>query len=202
MPGTFRGYRILSFDCAYRTLGWCVLEYDPAGALAALADGRLGDVHKVIRMTHGGIIDTLGGRTVRSTGDVDRARALRAALGTLPPGPFAAVIIEKQPGRIRGKRGCSQAVEAQLVYHYAAATADSAAQIVLVHPREKNALATRIVGPIAVNSYAERKRQTVAALRRLSELFDFRAGRADLADAVLQALARIFPGGQHIRKGK
>jgi len=173
----------ISFDCAYRTLGWCILGYNPQ---RALRDPCYGNARDLFRVIDGGVEDVLGTEIVNVT-HRERARLLGATLDRIIPRELvenAIVIIEHQPRQqsVRGVgtvRGDNQAVEAQLVMYF---TVHAVARgVYLVAPKKKDTISSAILHEPIGKTYAERKKQSRRAYVQLASVFNFDVCLARLA---------------------
>jgi hypothetical protein len=204
-------FLFVGFDCAYRTLGWCILGYNPR----AIDDSR-----EIFHLYNSGVADVLEGcETIAHVAPMMRARKLASAIAQIIPRDFpidhAHVIIEKQPrktgrGIIRGT-SCetNQNVEAQLLYHFA--VTQVARSVYLVSPVQKNKVARALLREEIAKTYAERKKQVRRAFLKFAQLFNFsenadahpllfRNVRADMADACVQIIAAILLCAKDIDK--
>jgi len=194
-------YTFLGFDCAYRTLGWCVLGYNPRGAI--LCPQTLAP-RDVLALRAGGVEDVLGA-PIENIAETERARRLAATVARICAGidiARAIVVIERQPRKCRARRGVhdtNQTIEAQLVLYFSAIA--PARAVHLISGSKKNALAQIILHEPRVATYAERKKQARRAYVHLATLFNFdahpearnyRRVRPDRADACVQIVATIF----------
>lgn len=201
-------YVFIGFDCAYRTLGWCILGYNPrtcANALHGLGD--LSCARNTFRLIGSGVEDVLG----ENIDDVDhstRAKRLLATIRRIIPFDViarATVVIERQPrkqggGRFRsGVHDTNLTVEGQLVYHFSVVC--PAQKVYLVSAGKKNKISCQLLNEERVLTYAQRKKQTRRAFVQLASVFNFdvcpyagvlRHVKADQADACVQIIAAIF----------
>lgn len=147
----------LSFDCANKTLGWCIVEIrdmtdilhtldtiialigvaTPVEILAAIK-GVTRAIRSAVRLDCG-VNDLLKGKRVADVSDLDRTRALRAFLDELGARhrvtPDTIIVIEHQPPKVgiasNTTTGAAM-VEHQLLMYY------SAHQVRLASPKLKN----------------------------------------------------------------
>jgi hypothetical protein len=200
----------IGFDCAYRTLGWCVLGYNPRALTNALRERNEGGLksamRNLFRLRAGGVEDVLG-QKIDTLDPSERAKLLAATLDRIVPRDEiarATVIIEGQP-RKRGVgfnasvRDTNQTVEAHLVFYFSVVR--PAQRVYLISAGKKNKLACALLGEAHVKTYAARKMQSRRAYVRIAEHFNFSAHaealnikrvKADRADACVQIIAAIF----------
>ena len=208
----------IGFDCAYRTLGWCIIGYNPCALTEAARDCARNDcgkpycdrfkqcVRDLFHLRAGGVEDVLG----QNIDEVDpSARAVRLldTIRRIIPEDIIArstVIIEKQP-RKRGAGFCTsvhdtnQTVEAQLVFYFSAIK--PAHKVYLISAGKKNTFACTLLKEEHVKTYNARKKQSRRAYVCMAEHFNFSAHvgaqefrhvKADRADACIQIIAAIF----------
>lgn len=202
----------IGFDCAYRTLGWCILGYNPRAVINCTdAEWRPDQLQSCLRnvfhLIGSGVEDVLG-ENIDGVDHSTRARRLIATLRRIIPPNIvsrAKVVIERQPrkrGRAFGNSAVhdsNQTIEAQLIYHFSVVC--PAACVYLVSAGKKNRISCQLLNEERVGTYVERKKQTRRAFVRLAEHFNFdicpyartyKHVRADQADACIQIIAAIF----------
>jgi len=198
-----RGTIFISFDCAYRTLGWCIVSFNPADTLARMraSENPREELRGLFKILGGGVEDVLGAK-IEDVSHSDRARLLMRTLERImPPADVvsrATIIIEHQPRfqclRGRGSvRGDNQAIEAQLVMYFTAAV--PARRIFLIDPKDKDRISRIIVPPEsgAAETYAVRKKRSRLAFAAMNQTPGQTRGiSADQSDAYLQIIAAII----------
>lgn len=179
--------RIISFDCAYRTLGWCILEITRATANAVIVAS--------------GVTDVLGEKITNTT-CAQRANCLGAFLAAVASEEYVAnaiVLVEEQP-HSQSMHVDNKVIEAQIMFYYTCVR--RALAVYTMKPRKKSLLAEIVLGEPRARVYAERKKQTRRLFARICTSGGCTGGatqqdvythtRADLADALAQALAFVF----------
>lgn len=188
----------IGFDCAYRTLGWCILGWNPhviqdndliiSGDSAQESNTRSDIVASLaacvkrnrsfLHLRAGGVEDVLG-QNIDTVDAPTRARKLADTLNRIIPRDIihrAHVIIERQP-RKRGQFGsvhdANQTIEAQLLFYFSAIY--PAHMVELIHAKKKNQLACVVLGENPVKTYAARKNQSRRLYVHFARLFDFSA---------------------------
>lgn len=199
----------VGFDCAYRTLGWCVMSYNPASFAFPFVVAR---TRNLLRLIGSGVIDVLGDN-IDAFDCGERAAKLHETLVKLVSPALAAraiVIIERQPRkRMRGGgvHDTNQTIESQIVYHFS--TICKARGVYLISATKKNQISAQILHELPAQTYATRKKQTRRAYEHLSRAFNFDAHvgncvmrhiKPDQADACLQIIAAIFLCTKDINK--
>jgi hypothetical protein len=199
----------IGFDCAYRSLGWCILGFNPERAL------RDRDWRNLFRLIAGGVEDVLG-EPIADVSHDQRAIRMHACITRITriiPADIvrrATIVIEHQPRR-QSVRGCgnvhgdNQAVEAQLIFYFS--TIMRAERVFLIDPKKKDIISSVILHEERATKYAERKKQSRRAYVRLAEDFNFAAHpgardfkhlKADRSDACIQIFAAVFLCPQNI----
>jgi hypothetical protein len=192
--------RYLSWDCGYRTLGWCDITIELGGLAeahaiiaAALASGEF-TIHNA------GVADVLGEK-VSAVPVGQRAALLAAFLRTVPIDPTAIVLVEQQPPHLARFGGAASAVPGvvanQLVFYYAAA----GHRVEVVSPKLKNTIALCPEAALANNPTAPehvrkaaRKQQSVANFNWILQRWPYAnptwtpATCNHVADACMQAV--------------
>lgn len=181
-------YTFIGFDCAYRTLGWCILGYNPGALTECLTTSSTKNSKNVselemcarnlFHLRASGVVDVLGA-TIEEVDHSTRAILLAQTLRSIIPADIisrATVIIEKQPRKLGRQFGGSvhdsnQTVEAQLIYHFSVLY--PARRVYLVSPNKKNQLACSLLHEDHVTTYSARKKQSRRAFMRMAELFNF-----------------------------
>jgi len=215
-------HTFIGFDCAYRTLGWCILGYNPRSltraihesnaatngiaTIGATTNGIAPCARDLFCLRAGGVEDVLG-QKIDEVDHAERAIRLATTLRAIIPASIVArstVIIERQP-RKRGRgfssavHDTNQTVEAQLVFYFSAVC--RARKVYLISAGKKNKVACALLREPPVTTYDARKKQSRRAYVRLAEHFNFDAHsracdfphvRADRADACVQIIAGIF----------
>lgn len=195
-------YTFIGFDCAYRTLGWCILGYNPRALTECLTTSPKNALNletcarNLFHLRASGVVDVLGA-TIEEVDHSMRAVLLAQTLRSIIPADIisrATVVIEKQP-RKRGHQfagahagsvhDSNQTVEAQLVYHFSVLY--PARRVYLVSPSKKNRLACSLLHEDHVTTYSARKKQSRRAFMRMAELFNF-----DVVASII--------GGKHRKK--
>lgn len=188
----------IGFDCAFRTLGYSILAYNPRELMPNARD--------VLRLVACGVCDILG-ENIDAVDASERARRFARAMDEIVPASIpvahATVVIEHQPRKLarahaNAREACAS-VESFLVYHFSVVR--PAARVFLIGASKKNVIARALLGEDVARTYAERKKQTRRAFVHLARFFNFdvcaRANdvkhvSADLADSCIQILAAIF----------
>jgi hypothetical protein len=177
----------IGFDCAYRTLGWSILGYNPHAT----------SLRNVYCFRAGGVVDVIG-KIIASVTVQERARALANVLDQITKMvriERAIIVIEEQPHN--GKKSANNfAIESQILYHYTRAAV--ARSIHTIHGSRKNVISRAILHEPLAHNYRERKNQSRRAFVRMISLFDFdiiqhnyAKIRVDLADSCMQIIATI-----------
>lgn len=204
----------VGIDCAYRSLGWSVVVFNPNCCAASSRD--------IFTFVDGGVVDTLGGKSIADVAVGDRARALHATFEMIfavardasAAGAAICVIIEKQPRGVglagAGVHDTNQTIEAQGIFYFSAIRG---LRVYAISPKKKNKAACAILAEDAVKTYAARKMQSRRAFARLAEAYNFGARAAkvvgavsarntpdDLADSCLQIIAAVFLCARDIDK--
>lgn len=209
-------HTFIGFDCAYRTLGWCVLGYNPrvlTRELRATGANALAQcLRDLFHLRAGGVEDVLGDK-IDEFDQATRARQLAAGVrriltaAAIDPATLAqaTVIIERQPRKRKfGFTGSSvhdtnQTIEAQLVFYFSVMC--PARCVYLISAGKKNRLACALLSEPRVKTYPARKKQSRRAYVHLASMFnfdahpqarEFRHVKADRADACVQIIAAIF----------
>lgn len=200
-------FTFIGFDCAYRTLGWCVMGYNPSLLITELSREsapRAQCARNLFHLIGSGVIDVLGGN-IETFGCAERAIKLNEAITGLIPAHVVArsvVVIERQPRKRMhggGVHDANQTIEAQLVYHYS--VVQRAHGVYLISAAKKNKISAQILCEEPARTYATRKKQTRNAYTKLLSVYNFDAHsgarvlrhiKADLADACMQIFAAIF----------
>lgn len=193
-------YTFIGFDCAYRTLGWCILGYNPRALTECLTTSPTTSsttsstkssknvsklemcARNLFHLRASGVVDVLGA-TIEEVDHSTRAILLAQTLRSIIPADIisrATVIIEKQPRKLGRQfagahtgsvHDSNQTVEAQLIYHFSVLY--PARRVYLVSPNKKNQLACSLLHEDHVTTYSARKKQSRRAFMRMAELFNF-----------------------------
>jgi len=215
--------RILSFDCANRSLG--VLDADVNVEIEqdliafaqtdrlclAIAEAKQGDytaayaavkdlanITEFIKVRFSGVVDVLGCK-LKDTDPIFRVKCLKAALDKLEPANSDTfVLIERQPPTRNYK---SSSVQDQICMYYADC------KLALMNPRAKNrihvlaGLEHSVFAKRCRDLYTANKQHSAANIAEFSDCFDLhlldgikKANHDDIADAVMQMLVAIPMG--------
>jgi hypothetical protein len=180
----------IGFDCAYRSLGWSILGYNPHAPL----------LRDIYCFHAGGVVDVIG-KLIATVTVQERASALARVLDQITSMVCIArtiIVIEEQPHN--GKKSANNyAIESQIIYHYTRVAV--ARSIHTIHALRKNVMSRAILHEPVARNYRERKNQARRALVHMIALFNFDALhrdrrdyahiRADLADSCMQIIALI-----------
>lgn len=187
-------YIFISIDCAYRSLGWCILRFAPNEIMRVAKPGE--NIKNLLQFINGDVVDVLDGKLIEDVDVMTRARALHAlftkihkeatdyiAANPTLQRPRIITVIEHQPRH--NVHDTNQAVEAQTAYHFT--IVNPVDQVYLVNPSLKNKIACRLLNEAKVKTYPARKAQSRRAFVRLSEIFNFDARLARFAPATASA---------------
>lgn len=186
--------RILGFDPAYKSIGWCVLDL----YLEAFAPDSAASPLVIVDMN---VVDLLPNKNIAESTERERAAALRALLNHLVAryGVPDHVAIERQAvaggGHIMSTK--SAVIMNQIIYHFA-----ELSEICLIAPAAKNKLSIGGVKCADAADYRARKKHTKAMLPivlqklRSAHLMCRAEYADDMADAMFTAMLcaqKLFP---------
>lgn len=169
--------RILSVDCAHRTLGYTLAEVN----LNFFEDINRADslnsiyncLNSFVVISDCNVIDVLGGKTISSMSKLERVRKIMSAIKSFPPVDL--VIIEDQPiqvGKMGGKHGVSVRsgeVQDVLITYYELL----GVSVVCIPPRLKNNFILG-VNPVRKSSkYEYNKELSVENMRAFCSAFGY-----------------------------
>lgn len=163
--------RILSVDCAHRTLGYTLAEVN----LNFFEDINRADslnsiyncLNSFVVISDCNVIDVLGGKTISSMSKLDRVRKIMAAIKLFPSVDL--VIIEDQPLNVGGKQVRSGEVQDVLITYYELL----GVSVVCIPPRLKNNFILG-VNPVRKSSkYEYNKELSVENMRAFCSAFGY-----------------------------
>lgn len=184
--------KILSWDCAYKTLGWAIITVKPDvlvenQRLKKMADDALGKkdyvrAYEVARRREEllrtwfvvedlGVDDILHDR-VKDTSDVDKARAVHSYLQERNLKGFNLVLIELQPSALsdlqsKVTNNKSSVMSHQLIYHFL----DQNPQVISPRKKTKVCLAPHLEFKVfsqGVNDHNTRKKHSEASIKHVA----------------------------------
>jgi hypothetical protein len=209
----------ISFDCAYRTLGWCILGFNPTRTIIKLREfgANLPQIPRDIpwfNMFHligKGVEDVLGAK-IKDVNRVNRAKLLADTIARIIPRKIiarATIVIEEQlrAQMLRGGfrvAGGNADIEAQLLMYFTAV--EPARKIILINSKIKKKYMEELGLSSANLPYNKRydanKCNSCKAFGMISTQFNFgdvgKTVIADEADACIQILATIFLHPEYI----
>lgn len=218
-PGAQDEHIFIGFDCAYRTLGWCILGFNPAQTAEKMREAcaNLPQVPREIpwfnmfRLIGKGVEDVLGAK-IKDVDRVTRARLLADTITRIIPRDIVArsvVIIEEQlrAQMLRGSfrvAGGNADIEAQLLMYFTAVA--PARKVILINSKVKKRymeeLGLSSAGLAQGKRYDANKCNSCKAFGMVAAQFNFgdvgSTVIADEADACIQILATIFLHPEYI----
>lgn len=209
LPGEQFEHIFIGFDCAYRSLGWCILGFNPAQTIANLhnftAQTKEMPWFNMFRLIGKGVEDVLG-KKIKEVDRITRAKLLADTIDRIIPRDLisrATIIIEEQlrAQQLRGTfrvAGGNADIEAQLIMYFTAV--NRARKIILISSKAKKkymeGLGLSSANLLAKERYAANKCNSCTAFGMIAKHFNFgNVGKsviADEADACIQILATIF----------
>jgi|SRR3989344_2538664 len=161
--------KILSLDCAHRTLGYTVADINDNFA----ADISAADIDTVAKILHSfiiirdiGVIDVIGGR-LKDIPRQDRIRAMISTLEKFPPVDL--VLVEEQPGMIMQKRVSSESAQDIICTFYIM----RGIPVKLIPPAMKNRINLCNVVRGELSKYEYNKRRSVENFRAFCTAFGY-----------------------------
>jgi hypothetical protein len=168
--------RILSIDCAHRTLGYTLAEVNLNFFEDITRVDSLNSIYNCLNLfvviSDCNVIDVLGGKTISSLTKLERVRKIISVIKTFPPVDL--VLIEDQPPKMGGKHGVSvrsgEVQDVLLTYYELLGVT-----VVCIPPRLKNNFILG-VNPVKKSSkYEYNKELSVENMRAFCSAFGYEA---------------------------